>query len=278
MSTIPNATLSAYTWTGSYDLTEANFAYKFAGIVTPVPDDNIEDDIIFGATGIASFSSEPTYPSGATNNNIYEQAPANYTQTSLTKSNIPGTALDAEAKLLKVTVQASLADTDAGEPLENTVLNSLDYMYDALANIDNIVAQPTAEMDGAEYRLIQTTVKDTGANNAQLPDILYNQIINPLYADSGINYEQVYRALVSRALITFTNAGTELTDATAAGYNLGNATTLTPTTVPSSVLSITNTDPASGNYKKTINVYMYGDEGKTFGWKYVMNVYVVNVA
>lgn len=272
ISTIANSTLSAYNWSAAYDLNESQFAYKLAGIVTPIPDvsgsgTKIDDDLIFGPAGIASFSSSNIYPAATVNNNVYANAPTNFNISSLTKSNVPGTALDVNTKLLQITMQASLADTSGGVPLENTVVNSLDYMFDSLNDISNIMVTPTADMTGAEYRLVQTTVRDTGINDPNLPDILYNQITNPLYADVFPNYKVIYRALTSRAYITISGSADLMSQ------SVGSATALYPTNVPSGILGIT--DPA---VKKSINIFMYGDENKTYGWKYTMDVYVVDAA
>jgi hypothetical protein len=271
ISTICGSTLNKYTWEGAYDLSESPFAYKLAGIVTPLPDPSgaISDDIIFGSTGVNSFASSSIYPAGFTINNVYANAPTNYTVSSLTKSNIPGTVLDKNTDTLTVTMQKSLAGVSGENPNPDTVVNSIEYMYYNLADVTNIIVAPTADLTDSEFRLVQTTVRDNSPNgtpdSSNMPDVLYNQFIVRLLADDYPTYYHVYRAVVERSTINNIPVGGYLTSGT-----LSNTTTLYPTEVPSSVLASTPT--------KTVNIYMYGDAGKTFGWKYVMNVYVVPVA
>jgi hypothetical protein len=268
-----SSNLVASTWSANYDLSMSNFAYKFNGIATPLPDvsgagTKIDDDIIFGSNGIVSFSTQAIYPAGATNNNVYANAPTNFNASSLTKSTIVGVAVTGTTA--QTTIQSSLAGLTGTSPNADTIMNSLEFMDTLITSITDIVVQPSADLSGTVYRLAQTTVYDTGINDPSMADVTYNVIANPLYADVYPDYYVIYRALTSRALITLSTPGTDLT----AGSVQSPASTLIPTSVPSSVLN--STSPAIR--KNSVNVYMYGDANKTYGWKYTMDVYKVPVA
>lgn len=271
ISSIATSTLSAYKWTAAYALSESQFAYKLDGIVTPLPDisssgTKIDDDIIFGATGINSFSTSSIYPSGTTNNNVYANAPTNYTVSSRTKSSTDGVAVNGNT--VQVTKQAAIAGVSGENPNPNTIVNSLEFMFTLIKDLSNVVVQPSADMSGAVYRIAQATVYDTQIDSA-LDNVVYNMITNPLYADDDVDsYYYIYRAITSRSTVTITS-GQLLTDG-----SISNTKALFATNVPASVLNAT--DPAIK--KNTLNIYIYADVGKTFGYKYTMDVYRVPVA
>jgi hypothetical protein len=277
MSTIANSTLSAYTWSAAYDLSESQFQYVLPGIVTPLPDlsgtgPKIDDDIIFGPVGLATFTSSPRYPANVTNDNVYANAPANYVVSSRTKSTIDGVAISGTT--VQVTRQAALAGVSGENPNPDTILNSLDFMFSPFApngsSFTDIIVQAVADLSGSVFRLAQTTVHDTGFDSASLDNTIYNMLINPLFADNDVDdYYYIYRAITSRQLISV------LTDQPLnEGSLVGDAKFLFATNVPASVMNSNN----SAIQKNIINVFMYANVEKTLGYKYTIDIYRVPVA